>query len=109
MTHVTQSGPYSQLARPSGTFAILANDARETLRSILASANKPADDASISAAKVAIARALSPYASAILVDHVYGLDAILGAEALAASCGLIVSSDTFLQPVGKPVSDTLLD
>jgi sulfofructosephosphate aldolase len=103
------SGPYSRLARPSGAFAILANDARETLRSILVSANKKADDDSIRAAKVAIARALSPHASAILVDRVYGLAAILGADALAASCGLIVSSDTLIQPVGKAVQDTLLD
>ena len=109
MTRVTYSGPYSHLARPSGAFAILANDARETLRSILVSANKPADGDSIRAAKVAIARALSPHASAMLVDRVFGLDAILGAKALAASCGLIVSADTFIQPVGEAVQDTLLD
>lgn len=97
------------VSRPSGAFAMVANDARETLRAILTEAGKPAADDDLKKCKVAIAKALSPYASAMLVDRIYGLDAILDSRAMAPSCGLIVSVDTLIQPPGKPVQDTLLD
>lgn len=97
------------VSRPSGAFAMVANDARETLRAILAEAGKPAADDDLRKCKVAIAQALSPHASAMLVDRLYGLDAILDARAMAPHCGLIVSVDTFIQSPGKPVQDTLLD
>lgn len=97
------------ISRPSGAFAMVANDARETLRAILAEADRPAGDGDLGRCKVLIAQALSPHASAMLVDRVYGLDAILAAGAMSPSCGLIVSVDTFIQSPGKPVQDTLLD
>jgi sulfofructosephosphate aldolase len=59
--------------------------------------------------KVAVARILSPHASAMLIDAGEGLGPILDAEALAPSCGLIVAADDLVQPIGGAVDDTRLD
>jgi sulfofructosephosphate aldolase len=61
------------LARPNGTFAMLAIDQRESLRTLLVRAGHGATDAHLSAFKVAVARHLSPAASGMLVDRVLGL------------------------------------
>ena len=44
-------------------------------------------------AKTDLARALTPLASGILFDPTYGVPAITGNDALAASCGLLVASE----------------
>ncbi len=99
----------SAIAGRSGTFGMLAIDQRESLRTLLAAAGRPAADADLTAFKVAVARALSPVASGILVDREYGLDAISEAHAVAEGCGLIVAVDHLIQPPGGPLEGSELD
>jgi sulfofructosephosphate aldolase len=99
-----------RLARPSGAFAMVAMDQRESLRAMFAEhLPEPISLERRVAFKVAVAATLSPHASALLVDAGEGLEPILAARALAHACGLIVAADDLVQPVGEPVDDTLLD
>ena len=110
---MTDHAPYDrlgELARPSGTFAMVAMDQRESLRAMFAEV-MPGDiplETRV-AFKVAVARTLSPHASAMLVDAHEGLDPILDAGALDPGCGLIVAADDLVQPIGGAVDDTGLD
>jgi sulfofructosephosphate aldolase len=101
------------LARPSGGFAILALDQRESLRAIIAErTGRPLSsvvDQELRAFKVAVARAVTPAASAILLDVDFGLDPVIDAGAIAPGCGLIVAADALTQAPGEPVTDTDLD
>jgi sulfofructosephosphate aldolase len=101
------------LARPSGTFAMLALDQRESLRTIVAERTGRTIDTvgvdDLRAFKVAAARELTPAASAILLDVDLGLEPVLSAEAIAPGCGLIVATDALVQPAGGAVDDTDLD
>lgn len=99
-----------RIARPSGAFAMVATDQRESLRTIYQEATGAlVDDDVLRAFKVSAARVLTPLASAILVDRDYGLQPILAAGALDPSCGLIVAADALVQEPGGPVTDTDLD
>ena len=105
--------PYDRLgeiARPSGTFAMVAMDQRESLRAMFAE-RVPGDIGLVTrvAFKVAVARILSPHASAMLLDAHEGLEPIREAGALDPGCGLIVAADALVQPVGGAVDDTDLD
>lgn len=101
------------IARPSGTFAILALDQRESLRTIVAErtgvpvAAVPNRD--LEAFKVAVARALTPVASAVLLDVDLGLRPVLDAGALAPRCGLILAADALVQHPGQAVTATDVD
>lgn len=97
------------IARPDGGMTILANDQRESLRTLLARAGRPTDDTDLSDFKVAVARALSPSASAMLIDPLYGLGPIRDTGSLAPSCGLIVAADQLIQQPGQAVADTAYD
>jgi len=101
------------LGRPSGRFAMVAMDQRESLRTIIAerAGTTPADvpDETLVAFKVAGARVLSPLASAFLIDRQFGLEPILADGALAPRCALILAADALEQQVGEPVTDTRLD
>lgn len=84
------------LARPSGGYAMLAVDQREALRAMFAEhLGRPVADAELTAFKVAAVRELSPHASAVLVDRVLALDAVLAAGAVAPGCALVVAADAF--------------
>ena len=101
---------YAALARAGGAFGMLAIDQRETLRTMLAERwDGPVPDAAIVRFKVDAARALTPAASAVLLDPEYALGPVIAAGARAASCGLIVGADRFDQPAGKPVERTWFD
>jgi sulfofructosephosphate aldolase len=97
------------LARPSGAFAMLALDQRESLRAMLAAAHADTTDAALSRFKVDAARTLTPHASAVLVDVAYGLAAIHSARVVAHGCGLIVAADRLTQQPGGVVEDTRVD
>lgn len=110
---MTDHPPYDrlgELARPSGAFAMVAMDQRESLRAMFAGriAGEIAVERRV-AFKVAVARILSPHASAMLVDAAEGLDPILEAGAPDSGCGLIVAADDLVQPIGGAVDDTALD
>lgn len=110
---MTDHAPYDRLARvarPSGTFAMVAMDQRESLRAMFAERlSGPIPLEQRVAFKVAVARILSPHASGLLVDAPEGLDPILEAGALDPACGLIVAADELVQPPGAAVDDTQLD
>ena len=100
----------ARLARPSGAFAMVAMDQRESLRAMLAEhLSGPVGVGRRVAFKVAVARLLSPHASALLLDMGEGVIPVLEAGALDPECALIVAADALVQPEGGLVDDTLLD
>lgn len=112
----------SALARPSGGFAMLAVDQREALRLMFAGDVPPEPDGSVPGwvrerydddtlrrFKLRATELLSPYASGVLVDKQFGLDAVLDAGAVAPGCGLIAAADEFIHGDGETVRDSVLD
>ena len=97
------------LARPSGTFLMVAMDQRESLRTMLAQHHEEVDDARMVRFKLAVARELGPYASGFLIDRHYAYDEVVRRRLLPESCGLILAADALEQPPGGIVEDTELD
>src|SRR3954451_19401356 len=97
------------LARPSGTFLMVAMDQRESLRTMLSEHGHEAPDARLADFKVAVTRELSPYASALLVDSEYGwFDRITSEQLVADDLRLIMAVDALAQLPGEIVEDTSL-
>jgi len=96
------------IARPSGAFAMVAMDQRESLRHMfdMAGRGRPADDVLIDF-KVAVAEELGPYASGFLADRQFGFDAVRAA--VPDGTGVILAVDALDQADGGPVEDTSLD
>ncbi|WP_433165081.1 aldolase [Kribbella sp. CA-247076] len=88
------------LAYPDGTFAMVAMDQRESLRTMLADHGRPDDPEAITAFKAAVAEHLAPLASGFLIDK--GYDA-------PPRPGWILAADALTQERGGPVTDTHLD
>ncbi len=88
------------LAYPDGTFAMVAMDQRESLRTMLAEHGRPDGSAAITAFKGAVAEHLAPLASGFLIDK--GYDA-------PRRPGWILAADALTQERGGPVTDTHLD
>jgi len=102
--------PLTKLARPSGALAMVAVDQREALRGMFAAhQSTPVPDSQLTQFKVDVARELSPFASALLVDQEFGIDAIIGQKALFGSCGLIAAADLLVGPAGGAATDTAVD
>lgn len=97
------------IARPSGAFAMVAMDQRESLRTMFASAGagRPGDGELVSF-KLAVARALAPLASGFLIDRELGFERVRRGM-LPAGCGLILAADALKQEPGGPVEETWLD
>lgn len=89
------------LATPSGVIGAVAVDQRSSLRRLIADARGvPADqvvDNELAAFKRAVAKVLSHYASAILIDTEFGISAF---NERAAGCGLLATyeSDGYENP-----------
>lgn len=99
-----------RLARPSGAFAMVAIDHRETLSSMFESAgHAPVSDEELIDFKRCVVKAVSGSASAVLVDPAYGLQAIGDSSPLPPSCALILAADRFRQKRGGPVEDTYIE
>jgi tagatose-1,6-bisphosphate aldolase len=81
------------IADEHGVFSIIAMDQRNTLRRMFAAVGKPAEPAAMRAAKVDVARALTPAASGILLDPDFGVPATREAGAVAPTCGLLVAAE----------------
>jgi tagatose-1,6-bisphosphate aldolase len=81
------------IAAPNGTFSIIAMDQRNTLRRMFTAVGREGTDAELRAAKVDVARELTPLASGLLSDPTFGVPAITAADALARSCGLLVAAE----------------
>jgi sulfofructosephosphate aldolase len=102
--------PLTKLARPSGALAMVAVDQREALRGMFAAhQSTPVPDSQLTQFKVDVARELSPFASALLVDQEFGIDAIIDQKALQGSCGLIAAADLLVGPAGGAATDTAID
>lgn len=99
-----------RLARPSGGLAMLAVDQREALRAMIAErTGAPVPDDDVTAFKVAAARALTPHASAVLVDPQFGWEAVLAADAVDPACALIAAADHFVPGETEFVRDAVID
>ena len=92
------------LARPSGTFLMVAMDQRESLRTMLREHGHDVTDDRVTRFKVAVARELAPHASGLLIDQDYVADV-----APHVPHGLILAVDVLDQEEGAPVEDTSLD
>lgn len=92
------------IARPSGTFAMVAMDQRESLRTMFREHGHDDGDERVSRFKEAVARELAPYASGFLIDREH-VDAV----AQDVSHGLILAVDRLVQDRGAAVEDTSLD
>lgn len=89
---------------------MVAVDQREALRGMFAAHQSgPVTDAQLTQFKVDVARELSPFASALLVDQEFGLDAIVDQNALNQGCGLIAAADLLVGPPGGAATDTAVD
>lgn len=82
-----------RIATPDGTLAIVAMDQRNTLRRMYEAAGLIPDAGDMVALKADIARALSPSASALLVDPDLGVPALAGDGVLAPGCGVLVAAE----------------
>jgi sulfofructosephosphate aldolase len=106
----TRTSGLGRLARPSGAFAMLALDQRESLRTMLEPRFDGAvPDEALSTFKVEAATALAADASAVLLDVPFGLEPVRSAGAIPAGVGLIVAADRLTQEPGSPVEWTDVD
>lgn len=97
------------LARESGTFAMVAMDQRESLRTMLAEHQPgPVGDERLVRFKLAVARELAPHASGFLVDADLGFRPVVAHGLVPPSCGLILAVDVLDQPPGGVVEETAL-
>ena len=100
----------SVLTRPSGAYAMLAIDQREGLRAMMAEKQSaPVTDADMTAFKLAALRALTPYASAALLDRELAWGPAIAERAVAPGCALIAAADTLLPAHGELVGAVELD
>jgi len=116
MTDVTSPTPtarpagLARVARPSGAFAMLAVDQREAMRAMFAEhQTAPVTDQQLTDFKVTATRVLTPYASAVLVDKQFAFDAVVDANAVAPTCGLIAAADHFIEGNGEFVTAVEID
>lgn len=100
----------SALRRPSGAFAMLAIDQREAMRAMFAEFQaEPVTDEQLTEFKLAAARLLTPYASAVLLDKQFVLDRAIDERAVSADCALIAAADTFIADDREIVADVEID
>ncbi|MPZ84298.1 MAG: aldolase [Actinophytocola sp.] len=89
---------------------MVAVDQREAMRAMFAEYDgEPVPDARLTEFKLAATRALTPYASAILVDRDFALDRVIDERAVAPGCALIAAADRFLPGPGEFVADVEID
>ena len=92
------------LARPNGTFLMVAMDQRESLRTMLREHGHDSSDERVRRFKTAVARELAPHASGLLIDR-----AEVDAVGPLVPHGLILAVDRLEQAEGGPVDDTWLE
>jgi len=101
---------FSALTRSSGAFAMLAIDQRESMRVMFANTQAdPVTDAQLTAFKLAALRALTPLASAVLIDRQFAWRQAIDQQAVAHGCGLIAAADHFIPSSDEIVSNVIID
>lgn len=102
--------PLDALKRPSGAFAMLAIDQRESMRAMFGEYQKaPVSDQQLTDFKLAALRALTPLASAVLIDRQFAWRQAVEQKAVAPGCGLIAAADEFIPSADEIVSDVRID
>jgi sulfofructosephosphate aldolase len=91
------------LARPTGTFAMVAMDQRESLRTMFREHGRSDDDARVARFKAAVARELAPHASGFLIEPEH-----VGTVGPLVPHGLVLAVDLLVQEPGGVVEDTSL-
>lgn len=108
--HAVEPADLSALQRPSGAFAMVAIDQREALRNMFAAhTDAPVPDAALTDFKLEAARALSPHASAMLVDRQFAWEQVVAEQVVHPECGLIASADHFEAAHGEVVGRVTID
>src|SRR5215212_3042612 len=86
-----------RLKRPSGAFAMLAVDQRESMRAMFAEKQKRVvSDQQLTDFKIACLKVLTPFASAVLIDRDFAWQKAIDEKVVAPNCSLIASSDKFI-------------
>jgi sulfofructosephosphate aldolase len=89
---------------------MLAIDQRESMRAMFAQTQTtPVSDVQIADFKLAALRALTPYASAALIDRPFAWDRAISEHAVAPTCGLIAAVDHFISGHGELITDVVID
>ena len=100
----------TRMARPSGTYAMLAIDQREGLRAMMAPhQDGPVTDADLTHFKLEVIEALTPYASAVLIDRELAWQQALDAKAVDPSCALIAAADVLIPSADELVARVEID
>ena len=98
------------LQRPSGAFAMLAIDQRESMRAMFAERQAgPVTDAQIVDFKLEALRALTPHASAVLIDRAFAWQPAIEQKVVAPGCSLIAAADLFHARGDELVGDVEID
>jgi sulfofructosephosphate aldolase len=92
------------IARPNGTYAMVAMDQRESLRTMFREQGHDDSDERVRRFKIAVARELAPHASGFLIEP----DFVADVRPLVPR-GLIMAVDLLEQERGGIVEDTRLD
>jgi sulfofructosephosphate aldolase len=107
---MTETAALTSLARPSGAFAMLAIDQRESMRAMMAGVQDGAvADEQLTAFKLEAMRVLTPLASAVLIDWEFGWRQAIKAKVVAPSCRMIVAGDRFFSSEDEIVSRVTID
>jgi len=108
-TEVQRAG-LRALQRPSGAYAMLAVDQRESLRAMLAQHQPtPVTDEQVAQFKLLAVRTLTPYASAVLVDRQFAWERVVREGLVAPGCGLIAAADQFIGGPDEIVAESVID
>ncbi|MCE2659072.1 MAG: hypothetical protein LW854_12650 [Rubrivivax sp.] len=89
---------------------MLAIDQRESMRAMFGEyQSAPVTDQQLTDFKLAALRALTPLASAVLIDRQFAWRQAVDQKAVAPGCGLIAAMDEFIPSAEEIVSDTRID
>ncbi|MFT4115276.1 aldolase [Bradyrhizobium sp.] len=89
---------------------MLAIDQRESMRAMLAEKQSaPVTDQQLVDFKIAGLRALTPHASAVLIDHQFAWKPAIAGKVVAQGCGLISAADHFTASGDEIVGDSRID
>lgn len=89
---------------------MLAIDQRESMRAMFAEFQpEPVTDEQLVDFKLAGLKALTPFASACLMDRDFSWRPAIEAQVVAPTCGLIAAADLFIPSETEIVSDVEID
>ncbi|MBB4112782.1 sulfofructosephosphate aldolase [Rhizobium sp. BK226] len=89
---------------------MLAIDQRESMRAMFAEKQtEPVTDEQLIRFKLDALRALTPYASAVLIDRQFAWQPAIDQKAVSSNCGLIAAADQFIPSIDEIVSDVIID